>query len=149
MPQHISFFLAGLVSKNTYSDYPENSLHSSSLDQDSSVISVSAPVASVSTDHMHESTPERGLQSAESNGNSRKVGKGNTVQSPRSASSSVRRSSRLKVTDITSTSLKSWIMIGSSFRFVICLYPDGIIKLHLQHILHTWFYYVVLSGLRW
>lgn len=95
----MSLLLAGHVSEKTYNDYPGASLHSSSLDQDSSVISFSAPVASVSTDHRHDSTPERGLQSAESNGNSRKVGKGNKVQSPRSASS-VRRSSRLKVTSI-------------------------------------------------
>lgn len=102
MPHHISFFLAGHVSENTYSDYPGNSLHSSSLDQDSSVISISSPVASVSTDHMHESTPERGLQSAELNGSSRKIGKGNMILSPRFASS-VRRSARLKVTSITTT----------------------------------------------
>ncbi|KAI3454454.1 hypothetical protein Pfo_011117 [Paulownia fortunei] len=71
-------------------------LHGSSLDQDSSIISLSAPVASVSTDHSHE-TPlkEKGLQFAESNSNSRKVGKGRTIHSPGSASS-LRRSSRLK-----------------------------------------------------
>lgn len=85
----------GHVSKKTYNDYPEISLHSSSLNQDPSIISLSAPVASVSTDQSHESTPEKGLQTAESNSNSRKVGKGNTVQSPRSASS-LRRSARLK-----------------------------------------------------
>lgn len=85
----------GHVSKKTYNDYSEISMHSMSLDQDFSTISLSAPVASVSTDHRQESTPEKGLQFAESISNSRKVGKGNIVQSPRSASS-VRRSSRLK-----------------------------------------------------
>lgn len=96
---NISSSLAGHVSEKTYNDYPGVSMHSSSLDQDSSVITVSAPVASFSTDHRHESIPEIGLQSAESNSISRKVGKGNQVQSPRSASS-VRRSARVKVTCI-------------------------------------------------
>ncbi|KAL1568244.1 kinetochore protein SPC25 isoform X2 [Salvia divinorum] len=68
--------------------------HSSSLDQDSSIVSTSAPAASFSTDHRHESTPE-GLQSAQSNSIPRKAGKGNQVQSANSASS-VRRSSRLR-----------------------------------------------------
>ncbi|XP_042040503.1 kinetochore protein SPC25 homolog isoform X2 [Salvia splendens] len=85
----------GHVSKKIYNDYPGISMHSSSLDQDSSVITTSAPVASFSTDHRHESTPEKGLQSAQSNSIPRNVGKGNQVQSTNSASS-VRRSSRLK-----------------------------------------------------
>ncbi|KAG6386556.1 hypothetical protein SASPL_151722 [Salvia splendens] len=79
----------GHVSKKIYNDYPEISMHSSSLDQDSSVITTSAPVASFSTDHRHES--------AQSNTIPRNVGSGNQVQSPNSASS-VRRSSRLKAT---------------------------------------------------
>ncbi|XP_057804462.1 kinetochore protein SPC25 homolog [Salvia miltiorrhiza] len=86
----------GHVSNKTYNDYQGISMHSLSLDQDSSIISLSGPVASFSTDHRHEPTLEKGLQSAESDTISRKVGKGNQVQSPRSASS-VRRSSRLKV----------------------------------------------------
>lgn len=89
--------LAGHVSKKIYNDYPGISMHSSSLDQDSSVVTTSAPIASFSTDHRHESTPEKGLQSAQSNSISRNVGKGNQVQSPNSASS-FRRSSRLKAT---------------------------------------------------
>ncbi|KAK4394789.1 hypothetical protein Sango_1633200 [Sesamum angolense] len=73
-------------------------LHGSSLDQDSSIVSVSAPVASVSSDHRYESPlKEKGLQFSESNSKSRKVGKGHIVHSPGSASS-LRRSSRLKVT---------------------------------------------------
>ncbi|XP_022851124.1 kinetochore protein spc25 [Olea europaea var. sylvestris] len=68
-----------------------------SLDQDSSMISPSAPVASVSTDHRSESVvKEKEIQPSESNHISRKVGKGQTILSPGSASS-VRRSSRLKV----------------------------------------------------
>ncbi|KAL8465548.1 hypothetical protein ACS0TY_034874 [Phlomoides rotata] len=70
------------------------SLHSSSPDQASSIISVSAPLASVSTNPGFSSTPEK-LPSAKSISNTRKVGKGFTVQSPGSASS-LRRSSRLK-----------------------------------------------------
>ncbi|KAL0341459.1 UNVERIFIED_CONTAM: hypothetical protein Scaly_1808500 [Sesamum calycinum] len=73
-------------------------LHGASLDQDSSIVSVSAPVASVSSDHRYESPlKEKGLQFSESNSKSRKVGKGHIVHSPGSASS-LRRSSRLKVT---------------------------------------------------
>ncbi|CAI9753956.1 unnamed protein product [Fraxinus pennsylvanica] len=68
-----------------------------SLDQDSSMISPSAPVASVSTDHRGESVvKEKEIQPGESNHISRKVGKGQAILSPGSASS-VRRSSRLKV----------------------------------------------------
>lgn len=71
----------------------------SSLDQESSIISLSAPVASVSTDHSRYDSPleEKGLKFADSNSSSRKVGRGKTIQSPRSASS-YRRSARLKVT---------------------------------------------------
>ena len=86
--KHISSSLAGHVSKKIY-DYPEISMHSSSLDQDSSVITTSAPVASFSTDHGHESAQSKSIP--------RNVGNGNQVESPNSASS-VRRSSRLKVT---------------------------------------------------
>ncbi|KAL2515287.1 Kinetochore-Ndc80 complex [Forsythia ovata] len=72
--------------------------HVESLDQDSSMISPSAPIASVSTDHRSESlVKEKEIQPGESKRNSRKVGKGQAIQSPGSASS-VRRSSRLKVT---------------------------------------------------
>ncbi|KAL1533016.1 kinetochore protein SPC25 isoform X2 [Salvia divinorum] len=56
----------GHVFKKTHYDYPAISMHSSSLDRDSSLISHSAPVASFSSDHRHESTPEKGLQSVES-----------------------------------------------------------------------------------
>lgn len=67
------------------------------LDQDSSMISPSAPVASVSTDHRGESVvKEKEIQPDESNHISRKVGKLQAILSPGSASS-VRRSSRLKV----------------------------------------------------
>ncbi|KAH6809447.1 hypothetical protein C2S51_027230 [Perilla frutescens var. frutescens] len=92
----------GHVSQKTHNDYSEISVHGTSLNQDFSIISLSAPEASVSTDHRHESTPEKGLQYAESNSNSRKVGRRNKVQSPGSASS-LRRSSRLKVTSINIT----------------------------------------------
>ncbi|KAL7105952.1 hypothetical protein ACP275_07G079900 [Erythranthe tilingii] len=69
--------------------------HGPSLDQDSSMISLSAPVASVSTDHRYKSpVKEKGLKFSESNSSSRKVGRGQTILSPGSAS--LRRSSRLK-----------------------------------------------------
>ncbi|KAL7105962.1 hypothetical protein ACP275_07G080800 [Erythranthe tilingii] len=69
--------------------------HGPSLDQDSSMISLSALVASVSTDHRYESpVKEKGLKFSESNSSSRKVGRGQTIRSPGSAS--LRRSSRLK-----------------------------------------------------
>ncbi|KAL1568243.1 kinetochore protein SPC25 isoform X2 [Salvia divinorum] len=84
----------GHISKKIQNAVPGISEHSSSLDQDSSIVSTSAPAASFSTDHRHESTPE-GLQSAQSNSIPRKAGKGNQVQSANSASS-VRRSSRLR-----------------------------------------------------
>ncbi|GFP90743.1 kinetochore protein spc25 [Phtheirospermum japonicum] len=70
-------------------------LHRSSLDQDTSIISLSAPVSSVSTNHSYESPrSENGLQFAESNTSSRKVGKGHIIHSPQS--SALRRSARLK-----------------------------------------------------
>ncbi|KAL6550230.1 hypothetical protein OROMI_020718 [Orobanche minor] len=68
------------------------SVHCSSLDQDSSIISLSAPISSISTDHSFESPrTEKGLQSDTS---SRKVGKGHLLNSPQS--SPLRRSARLK-----------------------------------------------------
>ncbi|KAL6556874.1 hypothetical protein OROHE_006750 [Orobanche hederae] len=68
------------------------SVHRSSLGQDSSIISLSAPISSVSTDHSFESPrTEKGLQSDTS---SRKVGKGHLLNSPQS--SPLRRSARLK-----------------------------------------------------
>ncbi|KAL3642330.1 hypothetical protein CASFOL_013145 [Castilleja foliolosa] len=71
------------------------SLHRSSLDQDTSIISTSAPVSSVSTDHCSESPcSENGLQFAESNTSSRKVGKEHIIHTPQS--SAIRRSARLK-----------------------------------------------------
>ncbi|KAL2492582.1 Kinetochore-Ndc80 complex [Abeliophyllum distichum] len=99
----MALYLARLLSnvleidKNLWRKKKEPSNHIESLDQDSSMISPSAPVASVSTDHRSESlVKENEIQPGESKRNSRKVGKGQTIQSPGSASS-VRRSSRLKV----------------------------------------------------
>ncbi|KAK6148332.1 hypothetical protein DH2020_019244 [Rehmannia glutinosa] len=85
--------------------------HGSSLDQDSSVISLSGPVASVSTDHSPK-TPlkEKGLQFAQSNSSSRKVGKGHIIHSPQS--SSLRRSARLKDMVRTEDDLDHIVIIG-------------------------------------
>ncbi|KAL3628875.1 hypothetical protein CASFOL_027921 [Castilleja foliolosa] len=69
--------------------------HRSSLDQDTSINSISAPVSSVSTNHSYESPrSENLLQLAEPNTSSRKVAKRQSIHTPQS--SARRRSARLK-----------------------------------------------------